>query len=97
MYWISNTQLIMVTNASNYTLTIILFILDENNKVHLVVFYSCISTTVELNYNTHNKELLAIFKAFKIWQYYLEDLVFSINIVINYKNLEYFFTTKVLI
>ena len=67
MYWISNTQLIMETNSSDYTLTVILFILNKNNKVHLVVFYSCISTAVELNYNTYNKELLAIFKAFKIW------------------------------
>ena len=51
---------------------------------------------VELNYNMHNKELLTIFEAFKIWQHYLEDLAYPINIVINYKNLEYFFTTKVL-
>jgi len=56
----------MEINASDYTLTVILSILDENNKVYLVVFYSYISTAVELNYNTHNKELLAIIKAFKI-------------------------------
>ena len=50
----------------------------------------------ELNYNTHNKELLAIFEAFKIWWYYLEGLAYSINIIIDYKNLEYFSTTKIL-
>jgi len=51
---------------------------------------------MELNYNTHDNELLAIFEAFKIWWHYLEDLVYSIDIVTDYKNLEYFFTTKVL-
>ena len=44
----------------------------------------------------YNKELLAIFETFKIWHYYLENLDISINIVMNYKNLEYFFTTKIL-
>ena len=51
---------------------------------------------VKLNYNTYDKELLAIFKAFKIWWYYLEGLVYLINIVMDYKNLEDFPTTKVL-
>jgi uncharacterized protein YjiS (DUF1127 family) len=30
---------------------------------------------VELNYNTHDKELLAIFEAFKHWHQYLEGSV----------------------
>ena len=56
----------METNASDYALTIILSIVNKENEVHLVAFHSCTFTTVELNYDTHNKELLAIFKAFKI-------------------------------
>jgi len=50
----------------------------------------------ELNYDIHDKELLVIFEAFKIWWHYLKGLAYSIDIVIDYKNLEYFFTTKVL-
>ena len=86
----------METNASDYALAAILFIVNEDNEVHLVAFHSCTFTVVELNYNTYDKELLAIFKAFKIWQYYLEGLAYSINVVMDHKNLEYFFTTKVL-
>jgi len=48
---------------------------------------------VELNYDTHDKELLAIFKAFKIWQHYLEGLAYPIDIIIDHKNLKYFSTT----
>jgi len=59
------------TNALNYTLAAILSIVNEENEVHLVAFHSCTFTMVELNYDTYNKELLAIFKAFKIWQHYL--------------------------
>ena len=50
----------------------------------------------ELNYNTYDKESLTIFEAFKIWWHYLKDLAYSINVVIDHKNLEYFFTTKML-
>jgi len=96
-YWISDTQLIIETNALDYALAAILSIVNEENKVHLVAFHSYTFTTAELNYNMYDKELLAIFEAFKIWQHYLEGPAYPINVVIDYKNLEYFFTTKVLI
>jgi len=85
------------TDASDYALTAILFIFNEDNEVHLVVFHSHTFTVAELNYNTHNKELLAIFEAFKIWWHYLEGPAYSIDIVTDHKNLEYFSITKVLI
>jgi len=65
-YWISDTQLIIETNALDYALAAILSIVNEENKVYLVTFHSHTFTVVELNYDTHDKELLAIFEAFKI-------------------------------
>jgi len=67
----------------------------KKNKVHPVT-YSHTFTTAELNYDIYDKELLAIFEAFKIWKHYLEDPAYSIDVVMNHKNLEYFSTTKVL-
>jgi len=95
-YWIPDAQLIMETNASDYTLAAILSIVNEENEVHPVAFHSHTFTAAELNYDTHDKELLAIFEAFKIWQHYLEGLAYPIDIVTDHKNLEYFSTTKVL-
>jgi len=66
-HWIPNAQLIMETDASDYALTAILSIVNKDNEVHPVTFHSRTFTVVELNYNTHDKELLAIFEAFKIW------------------------------
>jgi len=86
----------MKTDALDYTFTTILSIVNEENQVYLVALYSHTFTMVKLNYNTHNKKLLAIFEAFKIWWHYLKDPAYSINIIINHKNLEYFSTTKVL-
>ena len=95
-YWISDIQLIVETNALDYALTAILSIVNEDNEVDPVAFHSRTFTVAELNYDTHNKELLAIFEAFKIWQHYLEGPAYSINIVMDHKNLEYFSTTKIL-
>ena len=86
----------METNALDYALTTILSIINEENEVYPVAFHSHTLTTVELNYDTHNKELLAIFEAFKIWQHYLEGPAYPINVITDYKNLKYFSTTKVL-
>jgi len=86
----------METDALNYAFAAILSIVNEENKVYPVAFHSCTFTTVELNYDIYNKELLAIFEAFKFWQHYLEGSAHPINIVTDHKNLEYFSTTKVL-
>jgi len=86
----------METDVLDYALAATLSIVNKDNEVHLVAFHSYTFTMVELNYNTHDKELLAIFEAFKIWQHYLEGPAYPIDIVMDYKNLEYFSTTKVL-
>ena len=95
-HWIPDAQLIVETDVSDYALAAMLFIVNEENEVHPVAFHSRTFTIAELNYDTHDKELLAIFEAFKIWQHYLEGLAYSIDVVMDHKNLEYFSTTKVL-
>jgi len=55
------------TNVLDYILATISSIVNKDNEVYPVAFYSYTSTAAELNYNTHDKELLAIFEAFKIW------------------------------
>ena len=86
----------METNALDYALTAIFSIVNKENEVYPVAFHSHTFTTAELNYDTHDKELLAIFEAFKIWWHYLESPTYPIDIITDYKNLEYFSTTKVL-
>ena len=39
---------------------------------------------VELNYDIHDKELLAIVIAFKEWRYYLEGANFEITVYSDY-------------
>ena len=85
----------METDASDYGLTAILSIMTKDNEIHPIAFHSRTFSAPELNYNIYDKELLAIFEAFKIWKHYLEGSASSINIVMDHKNLEYFSTTKI--
>jgi len=61
-------------------------------KFVTVTFYFCIFKAIKLNYNTYDKKLSIVFKVFYIWHYYLEGL----ELFMDYKNLEYFLTTKIL-
>ena len=58
---------VVKTNASDYAIAGILSLCAEDGKIHPIAFYSCMLTGVELNYDTHDKELLAIFEVFKTW------------------------------
>ena len=49
--------------------------------IHPVAFYSRTPNGVELSYDTHDKELLAIYEAFKTWRHYLESLHHTIDAV----------------
>ena len=86
----------METDASNYALAAILSITTKNHEIYPVAFHSRTFSAPELNYDVHDKELLAIFEVFKVWWHYLEGSAAPINIVMDHKNLKYFSTTKIL-
>jgi len=84
------------TDASDYTVAGILSITCADGEICPVAYYSQTLTAPELNYDTHDKELLAIFKAFWNWRHYLEGSASPIDVVMDHKNIEYFSTSKVL-
>ena len=72
-HWIPGSPLIIEMDASDYALAAILSMVSSmDNEVHPIAFHSCTFTPPELNYDVHDKELLAIFEAFKIWRHYLK-------------------------
>jgi hypothetical protein len=94
--WLPDRPIIVETEASDYALAAILSIQLDNGEIHPVAFHSRSFNPTELNYDTHNKELFAIFKAFRIWRHYLDGSALPVDVVTDHKNLEYFATTKVL-
>ena len=77
------------TDASDYTLAAILLTYTEDGKLHPIAFHSHTFTSPELNYDVHDKELLAIFEAFTRWRHYLEGSGTLIDVITDHKNLEY--------
>ena len=95
-HFILDTPIIVETDAWDCAITSILSITCTDGEIRPVAFYSRTLTALELNYDTHDKELLAIFEAFQAWHHYLEGSGSPIDVVTNHKNLEYFSTSKVL-
>src|SRR5882672_6603492 len=60
------------------------------------MFHSRTLSPTELNYDTYDKELLAVYELFKVWRCYLEGCSHSIEVLTDHKNLEYFATTRML-
>jgi hypothetical protein len=81
-------------DASDYAIGACISQLDEKGKLCLVAFFSCKMSLVELNYDIHDKELLAIVEAFKEWRVYLKGATLLVKVLIDHKNLLYFITTK---
>jgi len=95
-HFIPDTPIIMETDASDYAVAGILAITCTDKEIRPVAYYSRTLTAPQLNYDTHDKELLAIFEAFRNWRHYLEGSASPIDVVMDHKNLEYFSTSKVL-
>ena len=93
---ITSAPMIVETNASDYAIAGILSLHCSDDEIRSVAYYSRTLSAPELNYDTHNKELLAIHEAFKSWHHYLEGSAAPVDVVTDHKNLEYFATTKLL-
>jgi RNase H-like domain found in reverse transcriptase len=59
--------LVIETDASDYALAAILSQVESNREIHPVTYLSWTFSNTELNYDTHDKELMAIYEAFKAW------------------------------
>jgi len=81
-------------NALNYMFEDILFQYDENDILHSVVYFSKKHNSVECNYEIYDKELMIIVCAFKKWWSKLKDFIYSVEMIMNNKNLEYFMSIK---
>src|SRR5882724_4038611 len=68
-----NNPIVIETDASDYPITAIISqISPDDGDIHPITFYSCSIQPTELNYEIYDKELLAIFEAFRQWRNYLE-------------------------
>ncbi|PRP72850.1 hypothetical protein PROFUN_17121, partial [Planoprotostelium fungivorum] len=62
--------------------------------LHPVGFMSRKMQSAELNYDTHDKELLAIIESLKGWRHYTMETSTPFEIITDHNNLKYFMTSK---
>ena len=74
VYFHSDRKTIMETDASDFALGCVLSQLQSNNATHPVGYYSRKFKPTELNYDVHDKEMLAIMTAFKEWEHMLKSV-----------------------
>ncbi len=83
-------------DASDFALGVVLSQMDNDEKLHRVAFYSRKFSGAEINYEIHDKELLAIVDSFQEWRHLLEGTTHPVTVYTDHKNLEYFMTARVL-
>src|SRR5882672_9513528 len=91
----TDNPIVVETDASDYAIAVIISqISPDDGDIHPITFYSRSMQLAKLNYEIYDKELLAIFKAFRQWRNYLEGSAHVVLVLSDHKNLEYFATTK---
>jgi len=65
-----------------------------DGKWYPVAFYSKSLSSVEQNYEIHDKEMLAIIRTLEEWRHFLEGATHPVEIWTDHKNLKYFMTAK---
>jgi hypothetical protein len=83
------------TDASGVALGAILSQKGEDGRMHPIAFLSESFTPQQRNYDTHDKELLAIIRSFEHWRLYLEGTLIPITVYTDHRNLQSWSTSQV--
>ncbi|CCO30490.1 Retrotransposable element Tf2 155 kDa protein type 1 [Rhizoctonia solani AG-1 IB] len=77
------------TDASGAALGSVLSQRQSDGRLHPIGFLSESFKGAEINYDTHDKELLAIIRSFEHWRIYLEATTEPVTVFTDHRNLEY--------
>ena len=86
----------LFTDASDFALSGILQQPDEFGSLRPIAFFSRKFSPAEINYDIHDKELLAVIESFRNMRAWLMGTAQPISVVCDHKNLEYFMSSRVL-
>nr|XP_036575130.1 reverse transcriptase domain protein [Colletotrichum truncatum]KAF6781651.1 reverse transcriptase domain protein [Colletotrichum truncatum] len=82
------------TDSSDYAIGGQLGQRDDEGRLHPCAFFSRKLHGPELNYQIHDKELIAIIEAFKEWRPQLSGTKYEVKVYTDHKNLAHFTTSK---
>lgn len=85
--------IILETDASDFAISGVLSQVHSDGT-YPVGYFSRKLKAAELNYDTHDKELLAIIESLKGWRHFTMETPEPIQIMTDHNNLKYFMSTK---
>ena len=86
----------LYTDASDYAIAAILQQHGSDGELHPVGYFSRKLQAAEINYDVHDKEMLAIMASLRDFRHWLSGTSIPISIITDHKNLQYFMTQRVL-
>ena len=84
---------VVETDSSDYNIGGVLSQYNNEEWLHPCAYFSKRNSPAECNYQIYNKELLAVIQYLEAWDAKLQS-VEKFKIIIDYKNLEYFFVSR---
>ncbi|KAL5592940.1 uncharacterized protein BROUX77_002577 [Berkeleyomyces rouxiae] len=92
--WDEDRTTVVECDCSGWALGGTLSQVDDDGKLRPVAFFSKKLSPAEVNYEIHDKELLAVVKCLEEWRGELKSLGAPFKILSDHKNLQYFMTTR---
>ena len=89
-----NLKIIVETDTSDYVSEGILSQYDKNDVLHPIAYFFKKHNSAKCNYEIYDKELIVIVHTFEEWRSELEGSTYSIDVITDHKNLEYFIFIK---
>ena len=88
---------VVETDASDFAIGMVLSQPGSDSEhLHPVAFLSRKLTDAEINYDTFDKEALAVYEAFEGWRHYLEGSPHPVTVFTDHSNLQYLTSTRTL-
>lgn len=84
------------TDASDFAIAGVLHQPDAQGFLHPVAYFSRKLSPAEINYDVHDKELLAIVESFRDMRAWTIGTAMPVSVISDHKNLEYFMSSRVL-
>lgn len=84
----------LISDASDFAMSGILLQPDNDGLLHPCSFYSRKWSPAEVNYDTHDKELLAIIETFRDMRSWCIGTAIPVSVYSDHKNLEYWMTSR---
>ena len=94
-HWDPKSPIILETDVSDRALAAILSTRTDG-EIYPIAFMSRAFSAAKLNYDVHDKKLLAIVESFKKWRHYLKGVADPVEVYTDHRNLTYFSETKTL-